>query len=397
MQCVGVENHPGRRLQRGGKGYYALDITDPANPRQLWEFTNADMGYSYGNPAITKLADGTWVVIVASGYNNADGVGRLFVLNANTGAVIRTISTGAGSAATPSGLARISAHVPDSLANNTTLAVYSGDLLGNLWRFDINNTIGASGYDAQLLAKLTDAGGKAQPVTAKPLETTISGHPVVYVGTGRYLGTTDITDVSGESFYAVIDRYDQSTYYPRQTASKFVQQVLSSTSCPNGTDVSWCSPGQAVRTSTDNAIDWGTNNGWFIDFLTGGERSVSDATLGLGTLLFTTITPQQKTAYACTAAPSSDGSGSFLYALDYLNGGPVDGANGVSGVNLGNYYVTKPVMLQLPNGTIVSLTRISNGATNGSDGGSTTLSHPPIAPTSGSTLRRVSWRVLNGM
>ena len=73
-------------LNGGGKGYYALDITDPANPAVLWEFTNANMGYSYGNPRITKLKTGPWVVLLTSGYNNADGVGRLFVIHAYTGA-----------------------------------------------------------------------------------------------------------------------------------------------------------------------------------------------------------------------------------------------------------------------------------------------------------------------
>ena len=72
-------------LNRGGKGYYALDITNPAAPVLLWEFTDANLGYTYGNPRITKLKDGTWVVIFASGYNNADGVGRLYIRNAYTG------------------------------------------------------------------------------------------------------------------------------------------------------------------------------------------------------------------------------------------------------------------------------------------------------------------------
>lgn len=36
-------------LNRGGKGYYALDITDPLNPVLLWEYTDSKMGYSYGN------------------------------------------------------------------------------------------------------------------------------------------------------------------------------------------------------------------------------------------------------------------------------------------------------------------------------------------------------------
>ena len=34
-------------LGKGGRGYYALDITDPAAPKALWEFTHADLGYTY--------------------------------------------------------------------------------------------------------------------------------------------------------------------------------------------------------------------------------------------------------------------------------------------------------------------------------------------------------------
>jgi type IV pilus assembly protein PilY1 len=383
-------------FNRGGNGYYALDITNPASPKLLWEFTDANMGYSYSNPQITKLADGTWVVMVASGYNNADGVGRLYVLNANTGALIRTISTGAGSAASPSGLSRISAHVPQAAFDNTTVAVYGGDLLGDLWRFDVNNNIGAAGYDAQLLVKFTDASNNPQPVTTKPVLTTVGSYTLVYVGTGRYLGTTDVTDTSMESFYAVLDRSDQTTYgNPRNTSSKFVQQTMTSTTCPANTAVTWCNPGQIVRTSSNNAVDYGVNNGWYIDFLTAGERSISDATLGLGTLLFTTITPQSATANACTAT-AIDGSGSFLYALNYLNGGPVDGSNGVVAVNMGSYFVTKPVMLELGNNNVVALTRVSNGQPgNGTDGGSTSMTQPPIAASAGE-MRRVSWRVLNG-
>ena len=67
-------------LNAGGRGYYALDVTDPSAPRALWEFcsdatlcteSDPNMGYSFGNPVITKRAyDGRWVVLVTSGYNN---------------------------------------------------------------------------------------------------------------------------------------------------------------------------------------------------------------------------------------------------------------------------------------------------------------------------------------
>lgn len=53
-------------LNGGGRGYYALDVTNPILPKLLWEFTpaadlsnpsfphDADLGFTFGNPIITK-------------------------------------------------------------------------------------------------------------------------------------------------------------------------------------------------------------------------------------------------------------------------------------------------------------------------------------------------------
>ena len=66
-------------LNGGGRGYYALDITNPSSPSLLWEFTTTagigkvkddDLGYTFGQPVVTRKADGTWVVLVTSGYDN---------------------------------------------------------------------------------------------------------------------------------------------------------------------------------------------------------------------------------------------------------------------------------------------------------------------------------------
>jgi type IV pilus assembly protein PilY1 len=381
-------------LNRGGKGYYALDITDPASPRLLWEFADANLGYTYNNPRITKLEDGTWVVLVSSGYNNADGVGRLYVLNANTGAVIRTISTGVGSAATPSGLARISAHSLQPMTDNTSTAAYGGDTLGNLWRFDINGDIGASGYEAHRLMSFTDDAGNPQPITVKPLEATINGRPVIFAGTGRFLGVSDVGNQRIQSFYAVMDKLDQTTYGdPRAAGSNFVKQTLTSSSCPETAPTSVCNPGELVRLTSNNPVDWTTNNGWYMDFLSAGERASTDPALGLGTLLFTTITPRTSTLSVCGAADSA-GTGSFVYALDYLTGGAVAGTDGVAARFLGTGLVTRPVMIEQSDGTVRALIRASTGASNGTDLGSTIVITPPIKPSSGSGTRRVSWRVL---
>ncbi len=116
-------------LNGGGRGYYALDITNPASPTLLWEFTTTagigkikddDLGFTYGQAVITQRTDGRWVVVVTSGYDNGNtaptlaaqtpagsGKGFLFVLDAGTGTILSKIATGAGTANAPSGLAKI--------------------------------------------------------------------------------------------------------------------------------------------------------------------------------------------------------------------------------------------------------------------------------------------------
>jgi len=61
-------------LNGGGRGYYALDITDPANPKALWNYTVANqpnLGYSYGNPVIAKRKDNCTTL---SGVTTCTGV-----------------------------------------------------------------------------------------------------------------------------------------------------------------------------------------------------------------------------------------------------------------------------------------------------------------------------------
>ncbi len=376
-------------MNAGGRGYYALDVTTPASPVALWEYTEANMGYTYGNPTITKLADGTWVVLVTSGYNNVpdtasvtgDGVGRLYVLNASTGALIRSISTGVGSTTTPSGLARVSAWVTNATSDNTALRAYGGDLLGNMWRFDINGNVGAAGYDAQKMvtAYANSAGTITQPITTRPELGDVAGVAVVYFGTGRFLGVVDLTDTTLQTFYAVKDTLGTTTYTnPQASGSNFVQQVVSNTTCPAGSPATICTLGQSVRTSTSNTVNFATNNGWYVNLPDSGERANTDPNLALGTLGFTTNVPNTS---ACTA-----GGYSYRYVLDYRTGAPVStSTTGVSAIKLGNALSTRGVFVRLPNNTVVQLTRLSDGTTM-------TTNVPigaGVAP-----VRRVSWREL---
>jgi type IV pilus assembly protein PilY1 len=386
-------------LNGGGRGYYAMDVTNPGSPPvTLWEYTNDNMGYTYGNPVITKLSNGQWVVLVTSGYNNVpdgtlkpdgtayggDGVGRLFVLDAGTGALIRTISTGAGTPTSPSGLARISAWVNNATTDNTALRAYGGDMLGNVWRFDINSSTAAH----RLVTLYANAAGTVvQPITTRPELGDVSGTAMVYIGTGRFLGVTDLNDVTQQSFYGIKDRLDGSSYgNPKGGSANFVNQVLTNTTCPAGSPATICGLGQAVRTSTRKTVNLSSQDGWYVDLPdgvgaasgTGSERANTDPTLALGTLGFTTNIPNSS---ACTS-----GGYSYRYLLDYRTGAPVStSTTGVSAIKLGNALSTRGVFVRLPNNTVVQLTRLSDGTTM--------TTNVPIGTAAGPT-RRISWREL---
>lgn len=382
-------------LNGGGRGYYALDITNPSSPKALWEFTvrdpnvtacaatataavgaadDCDLGYSYANPVITKKKDGTWTVMVTSGYNNVspgDGQGYLYVLNAKTGLIINKIGTGQGSTTSPSGLAKINAWVDDPMTDNTALRVYGGDLTGHLWRFDINGDITAAGIAAQSLATFQDSNTNPQPITTKPELGNVDGHAVIYVGTGRYLGASDLADTLPQSFYAIKDPLNATSYGDVRTNTALVKQTLTTTID--------AVTGGKIRTGSNNAVNFATNIGWYVDLPDSGERINTDPVLGLGTLTFTTNVPNSN---ACTV-----GGYSWLYFFDYRNGTPVaTSGNGMVAERLGNSLATRPILVRLPNNTVEALTRLSEGRTIKSD--------VPIGG-GGVSLKRINWREIS--
>ena len=204
-------------LGKGGKGYFAIDITDPdsinsetaAASRVLWEFSPPDMGFTFGQASVVKTAAWGWVVLLTSGYNNASGEGILYIVNAKTGALIKTVGTGAGSAATPAGFTHINGYLPNG-AEYIVSQVYGGDLLGNLWRFDLTDPGGD--VPVHKLAKFKNSSGVEQPVTVYPIITRPPGGQPddrwVLVATGQYLAPSDIVGGSGmqtQTMYAIRD------------------------------------------------------------------------------------------------------------------------------------------------------------------------------------------------
>ncbi|MDD5057255.1 MAG: PilC/PilY family type IV pilus protein [Sideroxydans sp.] len=301
-------------LSGGGRGYFALDVSNPDTPKLLWEFTPStgagvikddDLGYSFGQPVITRNNDGLWVVLVTSGYNNVSpgsGRGFLFVLNAETGAIISKIDTGVGDTTTPSGLAKIDGYNEEPGGNKIGF-IYGGDLLGNLWRFDINSSVTAAigkGDKLKFATLYADAGSSSpQPITTTPVLAKVRNLRQILISTGKYLEKSDLNTTQLQTMYSIQDNNETTTLInPRTT---LVQQTLT-----NDT-------GTATRKSTKNPVDYTAKRGCYVDYPDVGERASIDSTLVQGVLIAPTIVPENS---AC-----SPGGYSWINYIDYENCG----------------------------------------------------------------------------
>lgn len=292
-------------LGKGGKGYFALDITDPANMGAddvLWEFPNdatssevSDMGYSFSKPVVVQTnsttASEAWVVIAGNGYDSPGGRAVLYILNPSTGEVTRKIPTLASDS--DNGLS--SPIAVDVNYDRKVDFVYAGDLKGNMWKFDLTGASAsewsvayyniASSANAPLFqAKRSD--GSTQPITTKP---EVTFHPeqngfLVFFGTGKFLGQSDFTDERVQTVYGIWDYGDRIYYtgpwgdysndddseyigaFNRPELSNFVDKdvrLLEQTATPypvTFVDVNGQSIDTQIRVLTDNQPNWHTEN-----------------------------------------------------------------------------------------------------------------------------------------
>jgi type IV pilus assembly protein PilY1 len=301
-------------LGKGGRSLYALDITDPSAmttestgaARVLWEFSDPDLGFTYGEPLVVKTRKYGWVVIIGSGYNNADGQGRLFIINPRTGALLEKISTGEGSAGAQAGLAHVNAFTLDR-TDGTVDAAYAGDLLGNLWRLDLTGETGAYPAPLKLATLRSSGGGAVQPVTTRPLIEVDprTGRRFVLLGTGRMLDTSDIGSTVQQSFYAIVDgtatRFNNGSLLPPGVAFPITRAAL------------------ADNTNLLDGIsyDLATQIGWTIELGNGGPgalgwRVTSDPSSAFGLVTFASTLPSGE---ACNPSGSTR-----IYAVNFGTG-----------------------------------------------------------------------------
>lgn len=350
-------------LRAGGKGLFALDITDPEKISLLWEFHEyspeaVDLtikpGYSFPKPTIARLHNGRWAVVTGNGYKGEgtnNGGAALYIIDAITGKLTKSLEvtgeTGENGLSTP----RLVDFDGDGVADYA----YAGDLQGNLWRFDLlgngksperNPVDGpiygdkdggsqnfAVSYNGKPMFTAVASSGETQPITSAPSlvrHPTRKGYLVVF-GTGRYveIGDKEPNKSYAQSLYGIWDTKTKAegTNNPpsitRGDNGNMTEQTFNTTDTTGKGETSGIV--RNARIISNNPVEWYTDfnsakdikkRGWYLDFNGGGlqgEIMVEDMrTLG-NTLFLQTLIPNDD--------PCANGAGNWLYAINPSTGG----------------------------------------------------------------------------
>lgn len=346
-------------LGAGGKGYYALDISDQQNfasttETQLaqnlpkWEFTtvhDGDLGYTYNEPSqdpstygfkqLAKVADpnnkdGVWRVIVGNGFGSANGKAALYFLNPSGLSATKFVEAKLVADNGPSnGLATPTPM--DTDGDGLTDTIYAGDLKGNMHKFQYVDS------DKKLVTPSSTKIGSWQYIgilydSKEPITTAPSVYPVcdgsttgwnISFGTGKLIEDGDSTDTSARGFYSVVDTGVNASL--TVTASDLINITYTTT----GTTRSFTAPSMTSK------------RGWKMVF-TGGERVLGNSSVppDTGVVLFATTAPS---AVASANTCSSTGLG-FVMAVNLCTRG-----HGLVG-DLGGYSVATTGVLKVIGG-----------------------------------------------
>jgi type IV pilus assembly protein PilY1 len=415
----------------GGQGVFALDVSNPATfntSNVMWEFTDrddADLGNVIGTPRVVKIQTNKkatlptdpapvyeWFAVVPSGVNNfvADGFvsttkkPHLFLLSLNKPA---GTAWGLGT-----NYFKFEVTTNDTLSTTVSPGVinfdattgsageldqlYMGDLHGNLWKLDFDNA--SSGASGKNLASVTfsdliagtsnkplfvakDDAGNVQPIAITPkLVFGPNKGTIVMFGTGKYMESSDnnLTPVRTQSVYAIND-VEVSGSSPKFVAGRaFLKKGTSVAGVISVDDFIWGRAGSASDSSQ--------RSGWYFDYATAGERSVSDFTVSGAKVYFGSVVPPQNLTDPC------NGGGGNIYGINFATG---DGSGQVSTVGLiGQIFVQQTVASTIsPSDSTGRRTEKTTERMliKGTDG----FQMPPDDIIRVTALGRLSWRQIN--
>jgi type IV pilus assembly protein PilY1 len=360
----------------GGKAVFGLDVTDPSNfggSDVLWEISDTDsptasdlttdttskrgfannLGYTLPQTAIVRMHDGSWAAIVANGYGSVNNLAVLYIIDVQTGQLIAAIDTKAGSSTSPNGL---SSPIPVDTDNDRIVdSIYAGDLLGNMWKFDVSSSnknqwkvaYGTTSSPAPLFIACTDENDcdtTRQPITGKPqvgkIGTGQSDGIMVYFGTGKYFESTDndVTNAQTQTFYGIWD--NDAAVEKSDLQAQTITEVVTA-------------GGFNLRATSNNTVNYPSQKGWYMNLTGNGERVVSAPLVRNGRIIFSTLIPIPPSGTEVCGAGSE--ATSWLMELDALTGSRLpDTAGGAPWDITGDGVINADDLIELADGTHVA-------------------------------------------
>jgi Tfp pilus tip-associated adhesin PilY1 len=307
-------------LRRGGRDYYALDVTETDRPRLLWKITGGQvsglgdftqLGQTWSKPALSQLFSSQLgeegkkinVLVFGGGYDSAldeadvsqrstDTMGRaVYIVNALTGELIWKLDTHLFHHSIPADI-----RVMDMDSNGSIDRLYFGDTGGNIWRVDLDADIRDGYTDSSLydvnkakLSLLAELGGSAADKRKFFNETDVSlvkvnGRDRLFLSIGSGYRSNPMNTNMQDRFYVLVD--ENVHQLPPASETPILDSSLN-----NFTTLS----GQSILKSN--------KNGWFIELET-GEKVLAKSLTFLGKLMFTTFKSAGISSDPCEIPPS---------------------------------------------------------------------------------------------
>jgi len=324
-------------MRRGGRTVYAFDVTTPTSPSVKWKIgcpypqgnntgCTAGMtgiGQTWSTPAAATSVLGYTgpVVIMGGGYDTCEDANTatptctspqgaaVYVIDANTGAIVKTFSTTRSVVGDVALIAVANAAVVDH--------AYAADTGGNIYRIDFASSV--SNWVINQVAYTTGSGRKF--LYGPALLSASGGNVYLALGSGDrehplqsqypYGGVTN-------RFYVYLDNLMSTSATNLDGSLMYDYTIL-----PGG------SVGTTTSCSTPGVLPGGTMKGWFMNLnqYGTGEQTVSSALIAGGAVAFSTNRPIAATAGTCANLGQALG-----YWVNLFN---ASGAIGVPGATCG--------------------------------------------------------------
>ncbi|MGI9301584.1 MAG: pilus assembly protein, partial [Gammaproteobacteria bacterium] len=333
-------------MRRGGRNYYALDVSDPDSPRYLWSIAGGvttgfeQLGQSWSKPALGKVDiedDGVLDVLVfGGGYDitqDAVNVARrddmtgaaIYIVDAITGERLWWASkTGSGADLEVAGMNNgIAADlsVLDMDQNGLFDRIYAADTGGRVFRIDIDDSLDITANGATSGGAIADINGG-----------TVAGNR-------HFFNQPDVALIGhGASQYLSIAIGSGNRAHPSDALISDRFYVLRDTPV-QGKPTSYSQLTESSLFDASAGAVTGSVNGWYFSLGNSGEKVLAEAVTFDNKVLFTTYTPgsgSSPTSSGPCVANSAGGQARF-YAVDTRDASAVlnlDGMGDVTNLSL---------------------------------------------------------------